>query len=64
VRQRTVVIGNLAGGDAGSDVEDVADIPQHRYMRVLPENESCRCGEECKGGQPVTKRPAANFVSI
>ncbi len=58
VGEGEIAIGKLAVGDARGGVEYVAEVPEDGDVRILPEDDGGRGGEEADGGEPVAQRPA------
>src|SRR5437763_1984831 len=56
--ERKIAIGNLAECDSIRVVEDVTQVPQHRYMPVLPDDDESRCGEQRRRHQPFNGQRA------
>ncbi len=58
VRQGEVAIGHLAEGDALRGVENVAEIEEHRDVRILPKHHAGSRGKKRRSRKPVAQRPA------
>ena len=58
VRQGKVAIGHLAESDALRGVEDIAEIEEHRDVRVLPKHHAGGRGKKRRSREPVAQRPA------
>ena len=55
VGEGKVAVGKLAEGDAGGVFEDVAEIPEHGEVSVLPEHEGGRGEEEKRPGEEIAE---------
>jgi len=58
VGQGKVAVGHLTEGNAFRGVEDVAEIEEHRDVRVPPEHHARGRGKKRRSREPVAQRPA------
>ena len=57
VREWKVAIGHLPEGDALRSVENVAEIEEHRDVRILPKHHAGSRGKKRHSREPVAQRP-------